>query len=134
MHWPAAIRERGAWRTQVGHVMDFMPTLAEVAGCRYPAERDGRPVLPAEGVSLLPAFAGKPLAREFLAWEHEGNAALRAGDWKLVRVGAKGPWQLFDFRTDRTELHDLAAQHPERVKAMAAQWEAWAERTYSRPR
>ncbi len=43
-----------------------------------------------------------------------------------------GTWQLFDFRTDRTELHDLAAAQPQRVKDMAAQWEAWAERTYSK--
>jgi arylsulfatase len=29
---------------------------------------------------------------------------------------------------DRTEMNNLAAQYPERVKEMAAQWEAWSKR------
>jgi arylsulfatase len=134
VHWPAQVKAKGDWRTPIGHVIDILPTLVEIAGCQYPEKREGHSVLPAEGLRLVPAFEAKPLARDFLAWEHEGNAALRAGDWKLVRLGAKGPWQLFDMQTDRTELHDLAAEHPERVKAMAAQWEAWAERTYAQSR
>jgi arylsulfatase len=134
VHWPAHIKAKRAWRSQIGHVIDLMPTFADIAGCKYPEKRNDSAILPAEGVSLLPAFEDKPLARNFLAWEHEGNAALRAGNWKLVRVGANGTWQLFDFRTDRTELHDLAAEQPQRVKEMAAQWEAWSERTYSKSR
>ena len=47
-------------------------------------------------------------------WEHEGNAAVRIGRWKLVRDYPR-PWELYDMEADRTELHDLAAQHPERV-------------------
>jgi arylsulfatase A-like enzyme len=132
VHWPAHIKAKGDWRTHLGHVMDFLPTFAEITGCQYPERRNDRLILPVEGISLVPALENKTLARNFLAWEHEGNAALRAGDWKLVRIGATGRWQLFDFRTDRTELHDLADKHPERVNSMAAQWEAWAERTYAR--
>ena len=60
-------------------------------------------------------------------WEHEGNAAMRAGKWKLVRK-YPGDWELYDMDADRTELTDLAAQHPERVREMAAQYEAWAKR------
>ena len=43
-------------------------------------------------------------------WEHEGNAAVRIGKWKLVRNYPR-PWELYDMDADRTELHDLAAQH-----------------------
>src|SRR6185503_9092511 len=63
-HWPAAIKARGQWRAQPGHVIDVMATLVDVAGVTYPKERLGAPVLPMEGVSLRPAFANKPLARK----------------------------------------------------------------------
>ena len=50
----------------------------------------GKPILPMEGRSLLPALEDKPIEREALFWEHEGNAAVRDGDWKLVRSGRDG--------------------------------------------
>jgi arylsulfatase A-like enzyme len=65
-----------------------------------------------EGRSLVPAFANQPIERDALYWEHEGNAAIRVGDWKLVRLGRNGPWELYNLKTDRTELHDLAAAEP----------------------
>lgn len=81
-----------------------------------------------EGVSLLPAFAGKPLERnEPLFWEHESNRAVRDGKWKLVAKEDQ-PWELYDMEKDRTEMNNLAAAEPGRVKAMAAQWDAWAAR------
>jgi arylsulfatase len=80
------------------------------------------------GVSLLPAFDGKPLARKApIFWEHEGNRAVRDGQWKLVAKGQTGAWELYDMTADGTEMHDLAAQQPDRVKTMAAQWQDWAE-------
>jgi arylsulfatase len=63
-----------------------------------------------------------------LFWEHEGNRAVRDGDWKLVAEGPGAPWELYDLKADRTELHDLAAQQPARVRELAAAWEAWARR------
>ena len=48
-------------------------------------------------------------------WEHEGNAAVRIGKWKLVKRYPRD-WELYDMDADRTELHDLAAQQPERVR------------------
>jgi arylsulfatase len=66
-------------------------------------------------------------------WEHEGNAAVRIGSWKLVRKYPE-PWELYDLARDRTELNDLAAQQPQRVQEMAAQYEAWAARCGVIPR
>ena len=86
-----------------------------------------------EGRSLTPAFAGRRIEREALFWEHEGNRALRVGDWKLVAKGAGGPWELYDIPRDRTEQHDLAAAQPARVQAMVAAWDRWAARTHAVP-
>jgi arylsulfatase len=86
-----------------------------------------------EGRSLVPAFADKPIERDALYWEHEGNAAVRVSDWKLVRFGRNGPWELYDLKADRTELHDLSANQPECAKELAAKWDAWAQRTNVKP-
>ena len=100
----------------------------------YPSTFDGRAVDPLEGQSLLPVFAKDGLDdRKPMFWEHEGNAAVRIGQWKLVKRYPR-EWELYDMDADRTELHDLAAQQPERVKDMAAQYEAWAERCGVIPR
>jgi arylsulfatase A-like enzyme len=71
---------------------------------------------------------GQPLRRtQPLCWEHEGNRAIRIGDWKLVSTHPDG-WELYELAADHTEMHNLAAQQPARVKEMAAQWDAWAQR------
>ncbi len=133
VHWPARISARGELRQQVGHIIDVMPTFLEVAGASYPKDHNGQAILPLEGKSLLPAFANQPLERDALYWEHEGNAAMRAGDWKLVRLGGNGPWELYNLKTDRTELHDLAATEPARVRELAAKWDAWTVRAKVQP-
>ena len=99
----------------------------------YPAEFRGQSITPLEGRSLVPAFANQPVLRDGLYWEHEGNRAVRVGDWKLVAKGPAGPWELYDLRADRTEMNDLAAQQPEKVKELAAKWEAWAQRAHVLP-
>src|SRR4029077_16405795 len=91
-------------------------------------QRDGVQIQPLEGRSLVPAFDSKPIDREAIYWEHEGNRAIRVGDWKLVAKGPAAPWELYDLKADRTETNNLAEQHPERVRQMTANWEAWAHR------
>jgi arylsulfatase len=127
-HWPAGIAAKGELRTQPGHITDIMATCVAVSGAEYPAEFNVNAIPPMEGRSLLPAFANKPIERDALYWEHEGNAAVRTGDWKLVRRGREGSWELYDLKTDRTELNDLSLKHPEMVKELAAKWDAWAVR------
>ena len=73
-----------------------------------PSTWEGQPIEPLEGQSLAPAFARDVAERPPMFWEHEGNAAVRIGKWKLVR-NYPGPWELYDMEADRTELHDLAA-------------------------
>ena len=110
-----------------------MATLIDAAGAAYPAEFDGRRIEPLEGRTLLPVFARDGIERPPMFWEHEGNAAVRIGRWKLVKRYPRD-WELYDLDADRTELHDLAAQQPERVADMARQYDAWAERCGVIPR
>ena len=125
-HWPAAIKAAGELRQQPAHLIDIMATCVELSGARYPV---GGEVLPMEGRSLVPAFQGQPLDRDYLAWEHEGNRAIRMGDMKLVALKDQ-PWELYDISKDRVELNNLAGKQPERVKTMAEKWQQWAERCH----
>ena len=135
VHWPACIKDKGRLRTSVGHVIDIMATCLDVAGAKYPARYKGHDIIPTEGRSLVPAFANKPIEREALYWEHEGNRAVRKGRWKLVsrRKGGDGHWELYDMQADRTELNDLAKKQPEKVEQLKAMYESWAERCGVRP-
>ena len=62
------------------------------------------------------------MTHDAIWWEHEGNRAIRVGDWKLVAARDK-PWELYDLATDRTETRDLAGQQPERVREMSRRWQ-----------
>ena len=129
VHWPAGIADKNTLRHQPSHLIDIMATCVDVAGATYPKEFNCQPIQPMEGKSLAPAFADKPIAREAIYWEHEGNRAVRVGKWKLVAKGRNGKWELYDIEADRSELNDLAAAQPDRVKTLADLWQAYAERT-----
>lgn len=133
--WPKGIDAnlRGSIVSAPGHLIDVMPTLVALSGAQYPAEVNRHAILPMEGRSFAPAFNGTALTREApLFWEHEGNKAVRDGDWKLVQRFGE-PWELYDIAHDRGESHDLAAAQPATVAKMAAQWDAWAERAFVDP-
>jgi arylsulfatase len=131
-HWPKGLATSGAWADEPSHLIDIMATCVDVAVATYPAQRQGTAVTPAEGRSLKAHFSGgTPVPDRTIYWEHEGNRAVRRGKWKIVSKWSEpesGRWELYDMEADRTEMHDLAAQQPERVAEMAADWEAWAER------
>ena len=125
--WPGVIQRAGAISTEPGHITDVMATCLDAAGVEYPEEFNGRNVLPPAGRSLLPDFAGQPReGPRTLGWATSGNRAIRVGRWKLVSAKG-GPWELYDLAADRTELDDLAQQHPERVDAMANAFDQWRQ-------
>jgi arylsulfatase len=132
-HWPAGIASRNEVRHSPGYLPDIMATVLDIAGTAYPGTYQERDIAPLEGHSLRPAFATEMKSRPPMFWEHEGNAAVRIGQWKLVR-NYPAAWELYDMAADRTELHDLAAKHPQRVREMAAQYDAWAKRCDVIPR
>lgn len=136
-HWPSGIQGKGVIKPQTAHIVDLMPTFLDMAGTTYPASFAGRELTPTPGKSILPLLRGTSEAEihDQLFWEHFGSAALREGPMKLVRLNRNDDWQLYDLATDRTELHDLAPEQPERVKAMAEKWEQLAQeyRVYPMP-
>jgi arylsulfatase len=123
VHWPRGIAARGELRRTPGHVIDLVPTVLEVAGGKRPEAWEGRPVPPAPGKSLVPLLArDDTVGHASLWWLHEGNRALRAGNWKVVAAGKDGPWELYDLTSDRSEARDLARERPDKVRALAALW------------
>jgi arylsulfatase len=127
-HWPAGIpaARSGKLEAQPGHLVDLMATACDVTGAVYPSAFNGRRILPAEGVSLVPAFAGQPLHRvKPLFWEHEGNRALRSGPFKLV-MKYKGPWELYNIDDDRTEQHNIIDKFPAMRDHLIRQWNDYA--------
>jgi len=132
-HWPQGIVEKGGVRHTPGYLPDIMATVLDISSTAYPQQRDGKPLPALEGTSLMSVFNGDIAERAPMFWEHEGNAAVRIGNWKLVRK-YPDPWELYDMAQDRTETRDLAAQYPDRVADMRARYDEWAARCGVIPR
>ena len=130
--WPKGIKATPRPVSAIGHETDLMPTFLELSGAKYPDKVAAGPLPALAGQSLTPLFSGKARTRQPIYWEHEGNKAVRDGKWKLV---SRFPdhWELYDMEADRTELHDLSTAQPERTKAMAAMYNAWAKRIGVQP-
>ncbi len=125
VHWPAGLRAQGELRHDPCHFIDVLPTVLELAGVREISPQwNGATAPPLPGKSLVPALAGDgSVVHEYLYFNHQGNRALRVGNWKLVARGADGPWELYDLTTDRSESVNLAQKYPDRVREMSAQWQ-----------
>ena len=119
LHWPAGLKKGGVIDHRPAHIIDILPTFLELAEARHNGKLD----LP--GQSLLPQLRGKPIEERTLYFEHEGNRAVRRGQWKLVAI-AGGPWELYNIEKDRTELRNLATQKPGIVRDLSRDWDAWA--------
>ncbi len=128
MHWPAGIRRAaGSICSTPAHLVDVLPTLAELAGAAIPEKFSGRDPSPLAGLSLAPLLAGGEISQRPPIHLMFGlDRGLRDGDWKLVSFQSR-PWELYNMADDRTELNNLASQYPERVAAMARQWHQTAE-------
>ncbi len=119
VHWPGRVRGAGELTRAVGHIMDLLPTFADLAGATPPKELAGRSLRPVlEGTAWEPHPA--------LYWEHYGHRAVRQGRWKLLSREPAGSWELYDLGTDPTEQRDVARQHIKKVRALRQAWEGWA--------
>jgi arylsulfatase A-like enzyme len=131
---PIVQRSSGSLNHGVMHVADLMPTLLDVAGASYPRTHQGRELPPLIGKSWGPMLAGKADSvrtdQDYLAWEVFGNRAVRQGEWKLrwqIKPYGKSEWELFNVAKDPAERKDLAAQNPDKVKALIALWDGYVK-------
>jgi arylsulfatase A-like enzyme len=109
VRWPGKI-PAGIVSDQVWAFWDFLPTAADIAGVKPPANIDG--------ISMLPTLVGQKQTNQhaFLYWEfHEKGSrqAVRMGDWKAIRLALDKPLELYDLKMDPAEAHDVAAAHPD---------------------
>jgi arylsulfatase A-like enzyme len=129
-HWPAGIKApKGSVTEAPAHLVDILPTLAEIAGAEIPATFPGREPTPLAGTSILPVLKGEKMgSRPPIHLLYEKDRGLRDGDWKLVSLRSQ-PWELYNMADDRAETNNLAASQPERVAAMSKQWHEIAKET-----
>ncbi len=123
--WPEMIRP-GLRVDSPCHLIDVMPTCLAAAGAAYPGTYNDYDVRPLRGQSLLEPFQDAGWSRDGpIYWEHEGNQAVRLGQWKLVRR-YPGDWELYDLSLDRTEQEDLAASNRARLAELVGLYDGWA--------
>ncbi len=127
VQWPDGISARGELRHNPGHLIDLAPTILELAGAKAPRVVKGQSVPRPPGKSLWPVFGRDDSVRhDYFWWFHDGNRAIRVGDWKLVADHNK-PFELYDLRADRSETHDISAQYPEKAAELERAWRRYAE-------
>ena len=131
--WPAGIRARGEVRHQYHHATDIVPTLLECCGVDMPDQVLGYAQTPLPGVSMRYTFddADAPTTKTIQYYEMFGTRALWSQGWHVV--AQRGPnaglgnfsgetWELYQTDTDRAEAHDLAAEHPDKVRQLVDLW------------
>lgn len=137
--WPGVVKP-GTVAHQYLIVEDFFPTILEIAGVKKYAA--GQQV---DGRSFMPLLKNPALNDQtrFLVWHYPNKwrpqqgpgmdyrSAIRQGDWKLIYNMRNGQKELYNLRQDLGETNDLAAQHPDKVAALAKelsrqlrQWQA----------
>ncbi len=116
-HWPDGIEAIGEIRRTHGHVTDIVPTILDLAGISSSVQTEV--VFP--GQSLRPLFERDTVWEHPIWYYHEGNRAIRVGDWKLVAAKDES-WELFNLKEDRTESNNLADSNSAKVLEMEKHW------------
>ena len=124
-HWPNEIKDHGQILHQPGHVVDLVPTLFEITGVKdHGAGKEHDPPM-RPGRSLMSAMVGSTqIQPRELWWNHDGNRAIRSGNWTLVAAGEGAPWELYDLANDRSEQKNLAAINTKLTQRLSGRWEA----------
>ncbi|MGV9411869.1 arylsulfatase [Nocardia sp. NPDC003693] len=138
LSWPKGLprtTDDAGVRQEYTYVTDLAPTLLELAGLERPTVRNGLPAKDFDGVSAVDVLRDPGAVSRHTEQYSEmtGHRGFYRDGWKLLALleparGIDDPrWQLFDVRTDPTELHDLSERFPEKVAELAAAWDeaAW---------
>ena len=137
VHWPNGFSAQGEIRSQFHHIIDVATTILDVAGLPEPTFVNGIQQMPLHGVSMAYAFdqADAPEGRETQYFEVACNRGIYHKGWTAVtrhsvpwEFGAALPaldddvWELYDTTTDWSQAHDIAADHPDKLKELQRLW------------
>ncbi|MCW0484503.1 arylsulfatase [Gaoshiqia sediminis] len=124
--WPNGIDGVGRITKQPGTIMDIMATCCDLAQVEYPEYHNGKKIKPSRGRSLAPIFNGETREKPgILFWEHQGNAAVRAGDWKLVSKDGE-EWELYNLNEDPSELNNMIEKNQRQGDQMIEAYQKWS--------
>ena len=127
VHWPKKIQSHGVIDTPV-QFADISPTILDICDSKYPKTYNQKDITPLEGESFFSLFQGKEFNKDKpLCWEHEGNRAVRVGDWKLVSE-YPGPWELYNISDDRSETNNLVNKEKEIASSLEKKYKDWSSR------
>jgi len=135
--WPKAITAKGEVRDQYHHAIDVVPTILECLGVDAPQTIKGHVQSSFDGISMRYSFndAGAPGRRKTQFYSMLGSRAIWHEGWKAVSSHPtisgwshfnEDTWELYNLDADRSELHDLAAEHPDKVRELVNLWFAEA--------
>ena len=144
LRWGNRISARGQMRHQWHHVIDIVPTILEAAGLPHPARVGGFDQQPIEGTSLAYTFDDADAAERRTTqyfemvgnrgiYDHGWTAVTRHGTpWIMVPDGSRSfdddVWELYDTTNDWSQAHDLAAEHPDKLRELQELFETEAAR------
>jgi arylsulfatase A-like enzyme len=131
--WPRGIAARGELRHQYCHVTDVAPTVYEMLGTELPDEVNGYTQWALEGTSMAYSFEDAEVAgqKETQFYSMLGSRGIYHKGWKANTVhptianwGHYGHdhWALYNVAEDRSEVHDLSSQHPEKLEELKTLW------------
>ena len=136
IHWPAAIKDKGAIRSQFHHVTDIAPTVLEALSLKAPESYRGVPQLPIAGVSMAYTFTDERAAtrKKTQYFEMIGHRAIWHEGWTAVTAHVRGApfeqdkWELYNTAEDFSAVHNLADKHPDKLKELQQVWRREAEK------
>ena len=124
----------GELRRQFAHVTDVLPTLLELLDVPAPTERGGVPLKPIAGTSFAPTLTDPSVEPQHHDQHYEmvGHRGYYRDGWEVVTLHqpltpfSDAEWELYDLHADRTQIDDVSAQFPAKVRELADAWEAAA--------
>ncbi len=133
LSWPAGIEARGEVRNQYCHVTDVTPTIYELLGLELPGEVKGYTQMPLEGTSMAYSFgeASAPTQKQTQFYSMLGSRGIYHEGWKANTIHptianwgnySSDEWALYHVDEDRSEVNDLAAEHPAKLEQLKQLW------------